>query len=222
VQFSFCSGHTPPTTENLYVTDSSNYVLLNYSVDQSAGTLTLLPFSPSAPGIPTGAVPSGVAVDPCNRFVYVANAGPGRSQNTVGGYTICSAVNLLSQPPCPVADFSLSEVTGSPFPTNSNSPGPIAVDAYGKFLYVVNTGSDNVSGFVIAANTGVLTAFTGGPVVAGAGANSIAIRSDDSWVFVANTNATSVSQYAITLTTGALNPLTPISTLDFPSGVAVK
>ena len=100
--------------------------------------------------------------------------------------------------------------------------GPIAVDAYGKFLYVVNTGSDNVSGFVIAANTGVLTAFTGGPVVAGAGANSIAIRSDDSWVFVANTNATSVSQYAITLTTGALNPLTPISTLDFPSGVAVK
>jgi 6-phosphogluconolactonase len=221
-QFSFCAGHTPAATENLYVTDSTNYVLLNYSVDQSAGVLTLLPYSPATPGIPTGAVPSGVAVDPCNRFVYVANAGPGSSQNNVSAYTICSAINLLSQPPCPVADFSLNPVAGSPFPTNSNSPGPISVDAYGNFLYVVNTGSGNVSGFRINANTGALTAFTGGPVVAGLGANSIAIRSDDSWVFVANTNATSVSQYAITLTTGALNPVSPISTLDYPSGVAVK
>ena len=58
----------------------------------------------------------------------------------------------------------------------------------------VNTGPGNVSGF--NANTGALTAFTGGAVVAGMGANSIAIRSDDSWVFVADTNATSVSPYA--------------------------
>ena len=57
VQYSYCSGHTPPTTENLYVTDASNYVLLNYSVDPSAGTLTLMPYSTSAPGIPTGRYP---------------------------------------------------------------------------------------------------------------------------------------------------------------------
>ena len=50
VQFSFCSGHTPPATENLYVADSTNYVLLNYSVDVSTGTLTLLPYSPATPG----------------------------------------------------------------------------------------------------------------------------------------------------------------------------
>ncbi len=37
VQFSFCSGHTPPATENLYVADSTNYVLLNYSVDAVDG-----------------------------------------------------------------------------------------------------------------------------------------------------------------------------------------
>ena len=57
VQHSYCSGQTPPTTENLYVTDSSNYVLLNYSVDPSAGTLTLVPYSISVPGIPTGSSP---------------------------------------------------------------------------------------------------------------------------------------------------------------------
>src|ERR1700683_2030201 len=86
VQYSVCSGHSAPTTENLYVTDSVNYTLLNYSVDPSAGTLTPMPYSSSTPGIPTGSVPSGVAVDPCNRFVYVANAGPGSNQNTVSAY----------------------------------------------------------------------------------------------------------------------------------------
>jgi 6-phosphogluconolactonase len=225
VQFSFCSGHTAPATENLYVTDSVNYVLLNYSVDPSAGALTLMPYSSSLPGIPTGTdttpgqVPSGVAVDPCNRFVYVANA----QTNNVSAYTICSAINLLSTPTCPAADFSLHTVTGSPFNlTNSQAPGPMAVDAYGKYLYVVNTGSSNISGFGISSITGALTAFIGPPVAAGLGANSIAIRSDDSWIFVANTNSTSVSQYSLVFSTGILSPVGPINTLDYPSGVAVK
>jgi 6-phosphogluconolactonase len=221
VQFSYCSGHTPPTTENLYVTDSTNYVLLNYSVDPSTGALTPKPISISEPGIPTGSVPSGVAVDPCNRFVFVSNGGPGSNQNNVSAYTICSAVNVLSQPPCPSADFSLHTVTNSPFPAG-DAPGPIAVDAYGRFLYVVNTGSGNVSGYVINSNTGALTGFSGGPAAAGVGANSIAIRSDDSWVFVANLTTGSLSQYAITLSSGVLNPVGPVSTLDLPSGVAVK
>jgi 6-phosphogluconolactonase (cycloisomerase 2 family) len=221
-QYSLCSGHTAPTTENLYVADSTNYTLLNYSVDPSAGTLTLNPYSTSLPGIPTGSVPSGVAVDPCNRFVYVANAGPGASANTVSAYTICSTINLSAQPPCTAADFSLQTITGSPFPTNANSPGPLAVDAYGKFLYVVNTGSGNISSFKISPTTGTLSIFLGAPVVAGQGANSIAIRSDDSWVFVANLTTGSLSQYAITQSTGILNPVAPVSTLDYPSGVAVK
>jgi 6-phosphogluconolactonase (cycloisomerase 2 family) len=222
VQYSFCSGHAPATTENLYVADSTNYVLLNYSVDTSAGTLTLMPYSTSAPGIPTGSVPSGVAVDPCNRFVYVANAGPGSIQNDVSAYTICSAVNLLSQPPCPIADYSLNPVTGSPYPAG-DKPGPMAVDAYGNFLYVVNTGSNNISGYRISPTTGALSGFTGLPVVTGVGPNSIAIRSDDSWLFVANTGYPgTLSQYAITLSTGALDSASATSTLDYPSGVAVK
>ena len=227
VQYSYCSGHAAPTTENLYVTDSVNYTLLNYSVDPSAGTLTPMPYSSSTPGIPTGSVPSGVAVDPCNRFVYVANAGPGSNQNTVSAYTICSSINLLSQPPCPNADFSLHPITACPTPTGfcpaGDVPGPMAVDAYGKFLYVVNKGSGNISGYQINSTTGVLLPFSGLPIAAGVGPNSIAIRSDDSWLFVANTGYPgTLSQYAISLTSGILNPVGPVSTLDYPSGVAVK
>jgi DNA-binding beta-propeller fold protein YncE len=223
VQYSYCSGHTPPTTENLYVTDSANYVLLNYSVDMSAGALTLLPYSVTLPGIPTGGVPSGVAVDPCNRFAYVANAGPGGSNPfSVSGYTICSVVSVTSQPPCPVADFSLQSV-GPPFLSGGDNPGPITVDAYGKFLYVVNTGSNNLRGYIINAGTGALTQFVGANIATGVGPNSIAIRSDDSWLFVANTGYPgTLSQFAITISSGTLNALSPVGTLDYPSGVAVK
>jgi 6-phosphogluconolactonase (cycloisomerase 2 family) len=221
VQYSYCSGHAAPATENLYVADSTNYVLLNYSVDPSAGTLTLLPYSTSTSGIPTGSVPSGVAVDPCNRFAYVANAGPGSTQNDVSAYTICSVVNVLSQPPCPVANFSLQSV-GSPYPSG-DKPGPMTVDAYGNFLYVVNTGSNNLSGYRISPITGALTPFSGLPLATGVGPNSIAIRSDDSWLFVANTGYPgTLSQFAITISTGTLNAVSAVSTLDYPSGVAVK
>jgi DNA-binding beta-propeller fold protein YncE len=64
--FAICSANVPPTTENLYVTDSVNYEVLNYSVS-STGALSFV--SQNA----TGTVPSGVTVDPCNRFVYVSN-----------------------------------------------------------------------------------------------------------------------------------------------------
>jgi 6-phosphogluconolactonase len=217
-QYSICSGHTAPTTEYLYVTDAANYMLLNYSVDPSAGTLTLMPYSVPVPGIPTGQTPSGVAVDPCARYVYVANA----LTNNVSAYTICSTVNLLSTPPCPNADFSLHPITCSPCSTG-DAPGPMAVDAYGKYLYVVNKGSSNISGYEISQSTGALLSFAGGPMAAGVGPNSIAIRSDDSWLFVANTGYPgTLSQYAITLANGLLNPVGPVSTLDYPSGVAVK
>jgi 6-phosphogluconolactonase (cycloisomerase 2 family) len=215
--YAYCSGFTPPTTENLYVTDSINNMLLNYKVDPSAGTLILQEVSTSVPGVPTGSIPSGVAVDPCNRFVYVSNAGPGSSPNSVSAYTICSVVTQS----CQNADYSLQEVTGSPYPVG-DAPGPLAVDAYGNFLYVVDTGSSQLSPFRISQSNGKLTALNPPVVATNLGANSIAIRSDDSWLFVANFGAATVSQYAIIPATGALAAQSPITTFNQPSGVAVK
>jgi 6-phosphogluconolactonase len=215
-QFSYCSGHTPPTTENLFVTDSVNYALLNYKVDMSSGALTLVPYTVTLPGIPTGTVPSGVAIDPCNRFAYVANAQP---NNSVSAYTICSVASL---PNCPNADFSLQPIAGSPYPAGDN-PGPMAIDTIGTTLYVVDTESTTsgqISGFRISPNAGTLTAMT--PVATGSGPNSIAIRGDDTWMFVANFNTGSLSQYAIAPATGVLTPESSTVTFNQPTGVAVK
>jgi len=206
-QFAACSGIAPPATENLYVADSIDNVLVNYKVT-STGSLSPV----SAAATPTGTLPSGVAVDPCNRFVYVTNAIP---SNSVSAFTICSVVSQN----CQQADYSLQPVTGSPYPAG-DSPGPVAVDAYGNFLYVVNTGSSSVSAFRIGSATGALTSI--GTAATNSGPNSIAIRSDDSWLFVANTNSASVSQYAITPASGTLTPQGAITTLNYPSGVAVK
>jgi 6-phosphogluconolactonase (cycloisomerase 2 family) len=214
-QFAYCSGVAPPTTENLYVTDSVNYVLLNYSIS-SSGNLTLVPYTTTFTGIATGAVPSGVAVDPCNRFVYVSNAEP---NNSVSAYTVCHSVSIPNN--CPAANFSLQAVTGSPFPAGDN-PGPLIVDPYGKFLYVLDTGSSQISGYQISSASGALTAFTGAPASTGSEPTAIAIRSDDSWLFVSNINAATLSEYAITPSSGNLSPQTPITTFNYPSGVAVK
>jgi 6-phosphogluconolactonase (cycloisomerase 2 family) len=214
-QFAYCSGVTPPTTENLYVTDKVNYALLNYSIS-SSGNLTLVPYNAISAGIPTGTVPSGVAVDPCNRFVYVSNSA---TNNNVSAYRICYAVSLNTN--CPVANFSLLEVTGSPYPAG-DYPGPLLVDPYGKFLYVLDTGSNAISGYQISGVTGALTAFTGAPTATNLEPTSIAIRKDDSWMFVANLSSANISEYAISLSNGGLTPQPPIPTFNLPSGVAVK
>jgi 6-phosphogluconolactonase len=212
IEFASCSGHTAPATENLYVADSVNNVLLNYLVS-SSGVLTLVPVSGTAPGVLTGTLPSGVAVDSCGQFVYVANA----TSNSVSAYTICTAVSQN----CLQGDYSLQPVTGSPYPSG-DKPGPIAIDPFAKYVYVVDTGSSQVSGFRISPSDGALTAIAGTPVSTNSGANSIAIRSDGTWIFVANFNSANVSQYAITQATGGLTPQAPFTTLNQPTGVAVK
>ena len=212
IQFAPCSGQAPLTAEHLYVTDSVNGVLLNYTVS-SSGVLSLVPVSITLPGVTTGTTPSGVAVDACGQFVYVANGG----SNNVSAYTICNAITQS----CPVADYSVHEVSGSPFPAG-DVPGPIAVDPFAKYVYVVDAGSSQVSGFRISPASGSLTAIAGTPLATNSGANSIAIRADGSWIFVANFNTGNVSQYAITQATGQLTAEAPFTTLNYPSGVAVK
>ena len=208
--FAACSANTPPTTENLYVTDALNYVVYNASVS-SAGALTWV----SQVGVPTGTVPSGVAVDPCNRFVYVANAQP---NNSVSAYTVCSAVSL---PSCTAADFSLLPVTGSPFAAG-NDPGPLLVDPLANHLYVVDRGQNAISAYTISTATGSLSPLTPATITTNTTPTSIAIRSDGQWMFVTNLNSANISKYAITPSSGTLTPQAPIATDNLPWGVAVK
>ncbi|HKT88941.1 MAG TPA: beta-propeller fold lactonase family protein [Candidatus Sulfotelmatobacter sp.] len=213
-------GGVAPTAEFLYAVDAVNYVLWEFSVDTSTGALGNPPNATQVKYFATDQVPMGVAVDPCDRFVYASDS----KTNKVSAYTLCAVVQLSTTPACPVADGSLNAIPGSPFilSGNANAPGPILVDPFGNNLYVLGTLSNTISPFKIASITGAITALTPAIVATGIQPTSMVIRRDDNWMFVANFGGATVSQYSITPGTGTLSGAAPIPTDNYPFGVAVK
>lgn len=211
-------GTTAPTSEYLYAVDSLGYQVIEFVVNTTTGVLTLPAGQYQfATG---GQVPAGIAVDPCDRFVYVSNS----TSNNISAFTICSGAATQSPLCGSPTTGNLFAITGSPFAISGNTsqPGPLVVDPFGNNVYVVGTGSNTLSLFKISSTSGSITAMTPAVVATGNKPTSIAIRADDNWMFVSNYNSGSVSQYSITPATGAVNVAQPITTDNQPYGVAVK
>jgi len=219
IQNSVCSspGNTAPTSEYLYAVDTVGDQLFEFQVDTSSGVLTAMTGPNLLAPFATSQVPVGIAVDPCDRFVYVSNS----QSNSVSAYTICNAVQPMAG--CPVADGSLIQVSKSPFSLtgNANGAGPLVVDPFGNSVYVLGTLSNTISLLRISPVSGSLTV-NATPIATGASPKSIAIRSDDTWLFVTNYGAATVSQYSVTPATGVLGAQPSITTDNYPWGVAVK
>jgi 6-phosphogluconolactonase len=183
-----------PTGKFVYVPNSSQCPscppgsISAYSVDATSGPLTPIPGSPFPDA---GLGPSGAAVDPTGKFLYVSNVSGG----SVSAYTINAASGALTVVP------------GSPFAAG-NQPQAVAVDPSGKFLYVANSFSNTISAYTINTNSGALAPVPGSPFPAGKGPVAIAIRSQPitpslAITAIAPTSATAGSP-AFTLTiTGA-------------------
>jgi len=227
VQNSVCSTLTPPTTEYLYAVDGLGNQVFEFQVNTSSGVLTNPASTASVPSFATDQTPAGVAVDPCNRFVYVSDS----LTNKVSAYSICNgystqSTNCLTSPLAPGA---LVPISGSPFGLtgSSNGPGQVLVDPYGNNVYVLGTLSNTISALKISPVSGALTALSPATVATGSGPASMAIRADDNWLFVANHGSpslggNSVSQFSITPATGALSAQPIVPTDNYPWGVAVK
>jgi DNA-binding beta-propeller fold protein YncE len=218
-------GNNPATLQYLYAVDGLGNQVFEFSVDTTSGVLK----NPATLGqqpFPTDQIPAGVAVDPCNRFVYVSDS----LTNRVSAYAICNGSTTSPAIPCAaLVPGALVEVAGSPFGLSgsANSPGPLVVDAFGNYVYVVGTLSNTVSVLKISPITGSLTATAPATVATGVGPKAIAIRADDSWMFVSNFGSSSlggntVTQYLVTPQSGALTVQPPIQTDNYPWGVAVK
>jgi 6-phosphogluconolactonase (cycloisomerase 2 family) len=192
-------------------------VVWEFAVNPSTGVLGIPGVQSVIPSIGTDPVPAGIAVDPCDRFVYVSDS----LHDKVSAYTICSAVSL---PQCQFADGSLVEVSGSPFALagSANTPGPLVVDPFGNYVYVLGTLSNTVSVLKISPVSGSLASTGTTTVATGQGPTSITIRGDDNWLFVTNFRSASVSEYAVTPKTGELTGEQAIQTDNYPWGVAVK
>lgn len=177
------------------------------------------PFSTESPGATAGTGPVSVAVSASGNYLYVAN----QFANSVSSFQISSSGALTQLNTYPVGTspsavfLSVGQGTTPP----------------GSYLYVANTGSNNISAFSVcdAQNAsgcttpnGVLTPVTGSPFPAQLGPVAIAMDPTAPFLYAADSQANQVSQYSWSSGTGALTALSPatISAGGNPVSLAIR
>jgi 6-phosphogluconolactonase len=188
-----------PNGTFLYVASNTSNTVSVFAINDTTGALTVTNFS-----ILTGTGPAALCVDPSGRYLYVANSG----SNTVSAFAI---QNGSATP------------VGSPVAAG-NQPVALQTDPGGNFLYVADFADGTVTVLAIDGTTGALTAVSGSPFGAGAGAGAISIAVDSvgSFAYVANQRAATITAYSIDPTTGAMTASgSPLSTASAPQSIAV-
>ncbi len=170
-----------------------------YKINSSTGALDPVAGSP----FPAGDRPISVAVDPSDRFVYVANY----VSNTISGYSLDSSTGKLTA------------LSGSPYDTAGMLPTSVTVDPSGQFLLVLSAGSDQIEAFSISRKSGKLTSI--GSASTGSGPSQVAVDASGQFVYVANVGG-GVSAYL--LLPGSLflyqNPDSPFADSGLPFSLA--
>jgi len=170
-----------------------------YKIDPASGALT----SSGGLNINDGQ-PYGVSVDPLGRFVYVVYSQLASNQNLVIPLPFDPLSGALARVAAPIA------VDGGDW---------VVADPSGKFLYVGNDASKNISAFKVDPTTGALTSVAGAPfTITGAGQNdslTAAIDLSGNYLYVASYVGSNISAYAIDRSTGQL---APINGSPFPTG----
>lgn len=147
---------------------------------------------------PAGNLPWSAAIDPLNRFVYVAG-----SSNRLVGYVLDATHGKLN------------EVPGSPFRVRSLVPTPskrpvnqIAImDASGNFLYVTDPVTQTISGFVVNPGTGSLSPISGSPFSSqGIAPFDLAIDPAGRYLYAGDWHKGLIAAFAIS-NSGALVPI---------------
>ncbi len=97
------------------------------------------------------------------------------------------------------------------------SPRGLGIDPQGVFLYTANSGSNNVSGYVIDSNSGALGAIAGSPfATGGTGPSAVAVDANSSIVYVTEQTSHDIAAFGI-FSQGVLKPVA-----GSPFGVATS
>ena len=193
---------------HLFVANEASDTVSVFSV--SAGSIT------GVGTFPTGSAPSSVTVEPGGKFLYVTNQG----DNTVSAYAIDGSGNL-----------SELVLKGSPYPTATAPSGSaVATTATGTYLYVANSGSNNITAFVVCLTTiapcttpdGSLSGVAASPFGAGLKPVGIVVDPTNTFVYAVNQSSNQISQYRLNAANGDLSALSPatISTGTRPVSIA--
>jgi 6-phosphogluconolactonase (cycloisomerase 2 family) len=208
-----------PDGKFLYVSNQFDSTVTSFSVDAS-GVLT------RGLVVPVGTAPSAITITPDGGFLYVANS------STVSAFAICNqVVTSCNDPTDP--DGNLTAVAGSPFSAGLG-PANMVVAPSGKFLFVVDRLSNQVSEYKIATGTGVLTANSQATISTASNPVWAAIRvgttvdattgGTTNYLYVAELGASSLSIYMFDSTKGTLGRVGQPVTIDGgqPSALAAE
>src|SRR6266853_1436767 len=169
-----------PTADFLYASGYSG-VLTVFAIDSATGALSLT----SSVTLGNEFIKNSAVITPNGRYLYQDDVYPDDVYPTarqIAGFSTNAATGALS----PVPGSPLSPTTHS-----ASSPGLMAIDPTGKFLYVsyeffvVNVGADGgLAAYSIDATSGALTAVPGSPFGVGGVPNSVAIDSSGRFLIV--------------------------------------
>ena len=150
----------------LFTTFPSLNEVAVYREDPIAGVLTQIKGSPYSVG--DGA--HSLVIHPSGKYLYIAN--PGQSENDVSLFTIAGNGVLTEVFP---------RATVMPL---GNQPEQLVMDPSGKYLYVMNSASENISVFSIDTSTGSLTQLAGSPFPIGLAPLNMQITPSGKLLFV--------------------------------------
>lgn len=194
---------TAASTKQLVISPDNNHVFVTLGI---SGTDAILfnaasadPFGTDTNNPVSNPAGSGaaltIAVDPKSQFVFIGetSAITTAGVNNTGGLRVLAITSTTSN--------TLTEQTGSPYPSGGIGPADILVDSTDSFVYVANqtvygqatNNIGNVTGYgtTISTTAGVttetLTALTNSPY--SAGTNTIALAEDNSDSFIIALNA---------------------------------
>jgi len=128
-------GCTTTSNRYLYAAIPAANQIVVYREDPNSGVLTVLTGSPITAGLGV----HSIAIHPSKKFLYTANA----SESDVSRYVVSNTGSLTEMTPRTIV---------------GTSPTLLVMDSAGAFLYVANSGSDDISVFSIDAGSGALTA----------------------------------------------------------------
>ena len=184
-------GLNPPTTEYLYAVDGLGNQVFEFAVNTTYGSFDESgEQAVSMPAFATDQTPAGVAVDPCNRFVYVSDSLTEQSQR------LHDLQRLGDQPAESMRGAGSRALgTGSGFAVRPCRGARTGRGRWwwirtGNYLYVLGTLSNTINPLQISPVSGSLTPLNPATVATGIGPRSIVIRADDSWMFVTNYGST--------------------------------
>jgi 6-phosphogluconolactonase (cycloisomerase 2 family) len=191
----------------VYATLPAANQLLAYREDPNSGVLIEIAGSP----YPVGDGAHSVVLHPSGKFLYVSN--PGQLEDDISLFLIAT-------------DGSLTEVTPrTSIGPNASQPQLLAIDPAGAFLYVMNTGSNNISVFSIDSSSGTLAQVANSPVQIGLPPLNMQLTPSGNYLYVTTGGNPDGFIFGYSVSAGVLTPLpfpNPISSDGInPNGLAI-